>query len=56
MTRPVRLTITRVAVDGEVLVVDAETRVDRVAFGITATRRPAARYLLVSLHARIVRG
>jgi polyisoprenoid-binding protein YceI len=56
VTRPARLTITRVAADGEVLVVDAETRVDRVALGITATRGLAARYLRVSVHARIVRA
>ena len=55
VTRPARLRITRVSADGDAFVVDAETRVDRVAFGITATRGLAARYLRVSVHARVVR-
>jgi polyisoprenoid-binding protein YceI len=55
VTRPARLSIIRVSVDGDGFVVDAETRVDRIAFGITATRGLAARYLRVSVHARIVR-
>ncbi|HEY3630868.1 MAG TPA: YceI family protein [Jatrophihabitantaceae bacterium] len=55
VTQAVSLRITRVSPDGAAFVVDAETRIDRFAFGISASRGLAGRYLRVRVHARVVR-
>jgi polyisoprenoid-binding protein YceI len=55
VTQPVRLQVTRLAPDPTGFVVEAVTRIDRYAFGITASRGLAARYLRVTLHTRAVR-
>lgn len=55
VTRPVQLRIGRVAAAGDAFVVEAQTRIDRYAFGITAARGLAGRHLRVSVHARLVR-
>jgi polyisoprenoid-binding protein YceI len=55
VTQPVRLRVTRLAPDRNSFVVEAVTRIDRLAFGITASRGLAARYLQVTVRTRGVR-
>lgn len=55
VTQPVRLEITRLTPDENGFGVEAVTRIDRYAFGITASRGMAARYLRVTVRTRGVR-
>jgi polyisoprenoid-binding protein YceI len=54
-TQPVSLHITRLHPDENGFVVEATARIDRYAFGVTASRGLAARYLRVSVRTRGVR-
>jgi polyisoprenoid-binding protein YceI len=49
---PVRLEITHVGSDRDAVVVDAAARIDRFAFGVTASRGLVGRYLHVAVHVR----
>jgi polyisoprenoid-binding protein YceI len=55
ITQPVRLAVEHLEVSARSFTVRASTRLDRTAFGVTASRGLAGRYLDVSLEVRCVR-
>jgi polyisoprenoid-binding protein YceI len=55
VSRPVALTVESCVVSFDVFTARASTRIDRAAFGVTAFRGVAARYLQMTVEARCVR-
>jgi polyisoprenoid-binding protein YceI len=54
VTRPVRMTVERVDVSPRSFAVRATARIDRVEFGVAASRGLAGRYLDAALEVRCV--